>query len=911
MARRRTFKVIHIEDNPLDQRLIADMLSQQETSRYTLDSASTLAKGKELLGAGSYDLILLDLNLPDSRRTNTLEEIVGINSSLPLIVISGIDDEAAAMEALDKGAHDYLLKGHFDSAILTRSIRYAMHHKHLEESLRRTQETLKLQVEERTNELIETNQELTRTADQYRSLFNDSIEALFTLDRKGCFAEVNDVFVKLTGYPKEETIGANFRKGMNDEDAQRITTFYRQMRKSGEPIRDLGFTLIRKDGTKRAAVISANILYKDGDFAGFLGALRDVTEHKKAEEELQRSEELFRSLFHRHSAVKLIIDPDTGRIVDANEAAVRFYGWPIERLKKMKIHDVNTLPPHEVGKEMEKAKSQKAVHFEFRHKKADGSVRDVEVFSSRIEARGKALLHSIIHDVTDRRLAEEALRESEVRYRQVVENAQEAIVVFVDGVVVYANPMTEQITGYPIEELRGKVLQDITLPEDNEPAAREFRRKLGGDSVTYSSEYRYVKKSGDIGWYEAIAVSIVWDGKPGIMVFAREVTERKKLEEQFLQTQKMDAIGAMAGGIAHNFNNILVGIMGYSEFLLHDKSEDHPEYKALKTIFEGTLKASQLTRELLNVTRAGEYRLVGGNINVIVESILPLIAGAFDKSIEIKTILADGLPSFEVDAAYMQQCLLNLCINARDAMPDGGTLAIETYRKYLDGGFVRTHIGSREGEHLVLSVSDTGTGMTQEVKDHLFEPFFTTKLDAGGTGMGLSTVYGTMKKHGGFITVYSEPGHGTTFNLYFPVSRGAVKEDREAGGKDHRGGHETILIIDDEPVVRTVWMEYLLRKGYRVLLAENGEQGVALFKEHRDTIDLVILDVIMPKMGGKETLAAIREVAPAVRVLITSGYALNGKAGELDMSRVEGFVQKPATLKEFSEKIRTILDGAG
>lgn len=764
------------------------MLSAQETGRYALDTAITLEQGKQLLGAGKYDLVLLDLNLPDSQSVATVEEVVSVDSAVPVIVISGIDSEASAMEALQKGAQDYLLKGHFDVAVLARSIRYAVHHKHLEESLRRVQETLKWEVEERTKELIEANRELRRTAQLYRSLFDDSIEALFTLDEEGRFAEVNDVFVSLTGYSRDEAVGRSFREGVNEQDAQRLLTAYREMHRSGGHIRDLGFTLIRKDGTRRIVEGSANLLRKDGAFAGFQGALRDVTERKKAEE---------------------------------------------------------------------------------------------------------------------------AVRESEVKYRQVVENAQEAIIVFVEDAIVYANPMSERITGYTVEELKGKTIHDLSLIEDNEAAARELNRKLKGDSGTYPSEYRYVKKTGEIGWYEAIAVAITWEGKPGLMVFAREVTERKKLEEQFLQAQKMDAIGAMAGGIAHNFNNILVGVMGYSEFLLGDKAPDHPEYKALKTIFEGTQKASQLTRELLNVTRAGEYRLLTGSLNEIVEHMLPLMTGAFDKSVEIKTVLADDLPTFEVDAAYMQQCLLNLCLNARDAMPSGGTLLIETYRKYLGSDFVRTHIGSRPGEHLVLSVSDTGSGMTQEVKDHLFEPFFTTKREHGGTGMGLSTVYGTVKKHGGVITVYSEPGHGTTFNLYFPVTGGAVREERFEDDTDHGGGHETILIIDDEPVVRNVWMEYLLRKGYDVLLAENGEQGLSLFKEHRDSIGLVILDVIMPKMGGKETLAALREASPGVRVLITSGYALNGKAGEIDMRGTEGFVQKPATLKEFSEKIRKILDKSG
>ncbi len=912
MSRRKAFRILQIEDNPLDQQVVADMLSAQKAVPYTLDTAATLSRGRELLEAGEYDLVLLDLNLPDSQGIATLEEIVSADSTLAIVVASGMDDEATATESLEKGAQDYLLKGHFDGGVLARSIRYAAYHKHLEESLRRAQETLKREVEERTKELAGANRELKSTAEQYRNLFNDSVEALFTLDQRGHFTEVNDVFVELTGYPRKETIGESFRKGVNEEDARRFYASYSQMYRSGEPVRDFEFTLVRKDGTKRTVEGSANLLYRDGVFTGFQGVLRDVTERKRAQEALRESEERFRNLFENSIEAIFTIDLK-GRVTSMNKAAELLSGYPgnesigkstFDRLKpevrKRIVEEYKGL--YESGRPIE--------YIMYQMLNRQGQEISVEGSVSLIRKENRVVgFQGTLRDITDRRRAEEALRESEEKYRQVVENAQEAIMIFVDGLVVYANPMTERMTGYSPEELKGKSLGELTFPEDNEPAEREFRRKLGGDSLTYPSEYRYIKKTGETGWYEAIGVAITWEGKEGLMVFAREVTERKKLEGQFLQAQKMEAIGAMAGGIAHNFNNVLVGIMGYSEYLLGKRGEGDPEYKALKTIFEGTLKASQLTRELLNVTRAGEYRLVTGSVNEIVEHILPLVTGAFDKSIEIKTILSDSLPSFEVDASYVEQCVLNLCINARDAMLTGGTLVIETSHKYLDGDFVRTHIGSQEGEHLVLSVTDTGTGMTQEVKDHLFEPFFTTKLDQGGTGMGLATVYGTVKKHGGFITVYSEPGEGTTFNLYFPVTRGTVKKDRVLNKKDHEGGQETILIIDDEPVVRNVWAEYLLRMGYSVLLAENGQQGLSMFREKSGEIDLVILDVIMPKMGGKDTLAGLREADPGVKVLITSGYTLNGKAGEIDMSGVEGFIQKPATLREFSEKIRKVLDG--
>jgi hypothetical protein len=351
----------------------------------------------------------------------------------------------------------------------------------------------------------------------------------------------------------------------------------------------------------------------------------------------------------------------------------------------------------------------------------------------------------------------------------------------------------------------------------------------------------------------------------------------------------------------------MVGIMGYSEFLMMSKDNDDPDYKALSIIHEGTVRASELTKQLLNISRGGKFNLVTIRLNQVIERILPLVSGTFDKSIALKTHLAPDLMTIEGDMSQIEQCLLNLCINARDAMPEGGSLIIETYNQVLDDDFVKSHFGARVGPHVVVTISDTGTGIPLEIRDHIFEPFFTTKHQLGGTGMGLATVYGIIRSHNGVISVYTEIGKGTSFKLYFPVALGSAEEEILHRETSQSMPGMTILLIDDEPVVREVWGDFLTQKGYRVITAEDGLVGIERFEARKGKIDLVILDLVMPNLGGKETLAALRKVNPTVKVLVTSGYSENGQAGEIVNLGIDGFIQKPSQLTHLESEIVRIL----
>ncbi|GAB4337770.1 MAG: hypothetical protein Kow0099_11400 [Candidatus Abyssubacteria bacterium] len=369
----------------------------------------------------------------------------------------------------------------------------------------------------------------------------------------------------------------------------------------------------------------------------------------------------------------------------------------------------------------------------------------------------------------------------------------------------------------------------------------------------------------------------------------------------------MESIGTLAGGIAHDFNNLLGGILGYASFLKSKLSGGDAHYRYVDTIERSAMRAAELTSQLLGFARGGKYDAKPLNLNKVIEETLEIIGRTLDKSIEIRSRLCEELPTVEADAAQMQQVLMNLCVNAGDAMPHGGTLLVETEVAVLGEDYVRTHLGSQPGVYVVVSVSDTGVGMSRETVKRIFEPFFTTKEKGKGTGLGLAMVYGAVKNHGGSIRVYSEPGAGTTFKVYLP-SNGAPEQAELSVAEAVQGGDELILVVDDEETIRSLVKDTLESYGYRVLVAENGEEAVSLYGERGEEIDLVILDMMMPKMGGRETFQRLRELNPGIKALLSTGYSQNGKAQEILDSGVLGFLQKPYQTHELLSKLRSVLD---
>jgi PAS domain S-box-containing protein len=391
-----------------------------------------------------------------------------------------------------------------------------------------------------------------------------------------------------------------------------------------------------------------------------------------------------------------------------------------------------------------------------------------------------------------------------------------------------------------------------------------------------------------------------------------DITEKKRLEEQLIQAQKMEAIGLLAGGIAHDFNNLLQGILGYASLLKMKISEKDTNYKAIDIIEQSALKASALTKQLLGFARGGKYVVDRINLNNAVKNVLDIINRTFDKKIEINTSLSEDLWDIEADQSQIEQVILNICINAKDAMPNGGVLSIKTYNyEYkADNYDPLKSFGAKEERYAVIGISDTGIGMPEEIQKRIFEPFFTTKEKGKGTGMGLAMVYGVIKNHNGFITVDSKINAGSTFTIYLPAVESMQVEKRKKDISDNQDivgstvltNKGKVLVVDDEEIVRSVAVEFLKTMGYEVLEASNGYEAIEVFKDNKSGIGLVILDLVMPKLSGKETFNLLKQIVPDIKVIVSSGFSIDSDAKEIIDAGALGFIQKPYKASEL-EKI--------
>jgi signal transduction histidine kinase/ActR/RegA family two-component response regulator len=419
------------------------------------------------------------------------------------------------------------------------------------------------------------------------------------------------------------------------------------------------------------------------------------------------------------------------------------------------------------------------------------------------------------------------------------------------------------------------------------------------------------KKKGGTLFEEEATISPIKDESGAVVSYVgvkRDVTKEVSLQKQLLQAQKMEAIGTLAGGIAHDFNNLLQVTLGYSELLMSERAEDDPSYGDLHKIHQAAISGADLVKRLLTFSRKVEPKPVPMSLNQQVNHVEKMLSRTIPKMIDIRLELEPDTQRISADPALIEQVLMNLALNARDAMPDGGILTIMTQNVTLDEQFCEMYPGSKPGEYVLLSVSDTGHGMDNATIEHVFEPFYTTKELGRGTGLGLAMVYGIVKQHNGYIRCQSSLGIGTTFKIYLPVIPEETELETPSEMTILPSGTETILLVDDEEGVRDLGKRILERSGYTVLTAANGREGLDTYGERKREISLVILDLIMPEMGGKQCLNELLKIDPKVKILIASGYSADGEAEETLETNAQGFIAKPYNLKEVLHTVRRVLD---
>jgi len=509
----------------------------------------------------------------------------------------------------------------------------------------------------------------------------------------------------------------------------------------------------------------------------------------------------------------------------------------------------------------------------------------------------------------EKKRAVESLRDSEEKYRLLIENANEAIFVLQDDFIKYHNKKTEVLIGYTEDEFKKMPFPNFIHPEDKDMVMEKHHRRLRGEIIESTYAYRLIHKAGEEIWGETNAVLITWDDRPAVLCFIRDITHERKLEAQLFQSQKMEAVGRLAGGVAHDFNNLMTTVIGNAYLMLQGLKQDDPLREDVEEIKKAGERATALTRQLLAFSRKQMLQMQVVDLNEVLGDMDKMLRRLLGEDVALQTISAPALGSVKVDPGQMEQVIMNLAINARDAMPVGGKLTIETANVALDKDYANKHCAIEPGQYVMVAVSDAGFGMDEKVQSQIFEPFFTTKEKGKGTGLGLATVYGIVKQSGGYIWVYSEPGRGTSFKIYFPmVAEEAESLEKSVVARDNLKGSETILVVEDNEMVRKLVSRALRESGRHVLEARNGKEALHIHGQHKSPIHLLLTDVVMPEMGGRVLAERLAVDHPSLKVLFMSGYTENAIVHHGELDRDIAFIQKPFTPEALTRKVREVLD---
>jgi PAS domain S-box-containing protein len=754
--------------------------------------------------------------------------------------------------------------------------------------------------------------------EKYRTILKNIEEGYFEVDIAGNFTFFNDFLSRLLGYSRDEMMGMNNRQYTDKENAQKLYQAFNRVYRTGEPAKGFDWEIIRKDGTKRYIETSVSLIKNSsGQLIGFRGIVRDITERKQTEEALLNAAQQWRTTFDGISDMVCLLDPE-GKILRCNNAMAGLLKKPFREIIGRPHWEIvygTTAPIQEcpVMRMRETHRRQTAI-LPINDRWFNIAVDPLlDETSSLIGA-----VH-IMSDITERKQSDEALRRSEEKYRTILENIEEGYFeVDIAGNFTFFNDSICRIWGYPKEELMGMNDRQYTDQGNAKKLFKAFNKVYRTGEPAREFDWEIIRKDGTKKYIEA-SVSLQKDpsGKPmGFRGVIRDITERKQTEEemaavqeQFRQSQKIEAVGQLAGGIAHDFNNLLTVIKGYSQLSLIQFKESDPLKVNIDEINKATDRAADLIRQLLAFSRRQVMEMRVLDLNILLQNLNKMLRRVIGEDIELVTRLADDLGRVKVDPGQIEQVIMNLTVNARDAMIEGGKLTIETANVELDEEYARTHVGVIPGRCVMLSVNDTGVGITPEVRERIFEPFFTTKKEGEGTGLGLSTVYGIVKQSGGNIWVYSEPEKGTTFKIYLPLVNEPLEEKKERVVKEASPrGNETILVVEDDEVVRKLAVRILREQGYRVLEASQGVDAFLICEEHKGPIHLLVTDVVMPKMSGRELAERITSIRQEVKVLYMSGYPDDTVAHHGILNEGMNYIQKPFTLEGLARKVRGVLD---
>ena len=767
---------------------------------------------------------------------------------------------------------------------------------------------------------------LREAEEKYRNIFENAVDGIFRTTADGRFITANPAMASMLGYDSPEELIQAQSDGdkPNCLDPQRREEFTRLLDEhdliSGfeyQARRKDGSSIWLSDGVRAARDESGKLLYYEG-------FTKDITDRKLADGELQLAQRRVEDIVHSVDGIVWEADAKTFTFTFVSKQAEQILGYPIQRW----LDEPTFWPDHIHPDDREAAlkfcvdstKSLAPHQFEYRMLAQDG--REVwlsDIVTVVAEAGRPVKLRGIMTDITERKRSDDELRESEEKYRTILENIEDGYFeVDVAGNFTFFNDSLCGIFGYPRDEMSGMNNREYMDDQNARKIYQTFNEVYRTGKPATAFDWETIRKDGTGRFIEA-SVSRREDstGQPiGFRGIVRDITERKRTdealrlsEEQLQQSGKMEAIGLLAGGIAHDFNNLLTAITGYSELTLRRLGADDPLRQNIEEIKGAGDRAAALTGQLLAFSRKQVLKPIVHNVNSVISNIEKMLRRIIRESIELITVLDPELGNIKADPGQVEQVIMNLAVNARDAMQDGGTLTIETQNVFLDDDFVRHHIAVSTGSYVRITVSDTGEGMDEQTQSRIFEPFFTTKEVGKGTGLGLSTVHGIIKQSGGDIMVYSEPGHGTAFKIYLPCVDEIAQKPRWAGssGEDY-SGTETILLVEDEEIVRNLVREILTGNGYQVLEASSGKAALAVCAANPEPIHMLLTDVIMPNMSGPVLKGQVVTLRPDIKTLFMSGYTDDSIASSGILDSDAAFIEKPFTPDGLARKVREVLE---
>lgn len=750
-------------------------------------------------------------------------------------------------------------------------------------------------------------EELRESEERFSRLAGAAFEGI-VISENGTVVDLNDQCATMLGYERTEMIGLNVAQFVAKESLELVKNNITM------GIEDpYEHSALKKDGLTFPVEVRAKRLPYGGRMFR-VTAIRDITERKQAEESLLSSEQKYRNLFESANDAMFIFDPSSELILEANSKACEIYGYSREEFAGLSLKKIAMDSGQGDNVIRQTIETGSVMDFETIHFKKGGVAVHVLVNTSVIDFKGAKAILSISRDITERELADEVLRLQSAA----IQSAANAIVITDrTGIITFVNSAFTRMTGYAPEEAIGRSPKILKSREQSAEFYETMWATISARSV-WRGELVNKRKDGS-HYSEEMTITPVESEQGEITHFIaikNDVTDRKKLQEQLIQAQRMEAIGTLAGGMAHDFNNILSIILGHLSLIKGSINNASNITYSAETIATAVQRGADLVRQMLTFARRSKVTRQPVDVNELVNDVTRMLQGTFPKTIEILRELDSMLPIILVDRTQLEQAILNLCINAKDAMEDmigskfgRGKLTVRTGK--ISGRRLRARFDdATSSEYVVISILDTGTGIDSVTKEKIFDPFFTTKGEGKGTGLGLAVVYGVVKTHQGFVDVESAIGQGTTFTLYFPSSMSRVRSASSDEVKTivNLRGSETILVIEDEVGLRELMIEFLGGNGYRALTASDGIKGIDQFEKHKKEIALVLLDMGLPKLDGSEVFAALKHRNPNVKVILASGHLEPEIKTELMQAGAKDFLQKPFAPEEALMKIRKVLD---